>query len=100
MNNIELVKQERERQEKLWGNKFDDKNTANDWVAFVIHYLGYGSYSGRKELYNPEKFKKNLIKAATICIAAADAIDRNGNCAPRHYENLPKSGAKDCGELK
>ena len=93
--NIEKVKQERERQQKLWGNEFDDKNTANDWVSFVIHYLGMGSYSGRGKNYAPQKFKENLIKAATICVAAADAIDRNGDCAPRHYENLPKSGAKE-----
>lgn len=78
----------------LWGIDFDDKNTANDWVAFITYYASTGAYSGRQEKYTPENFRKCLSKAAGLCLAAMLAIDRNGNCAPRHYENLPNSGAK------
>lgn len=91
---IDEVCQERQRQVDLWGNDFDDKNTANDWHAYVSHYLGNATYSGRHEEYSSEKFRENMKKAATICIAAIEAIDRNGDCAPRHYENLLNSGAK------
>lgn len=89
----EEVEEEVSRQLKLWGTSFDDKNTANDWAAYVLYYVGQASYAGRKEKYSPQKFQENLKKAAALCISAIVAIDRNGNCAPRHYEDLPNSGA-------
>lgn len=82
------------RQLELWGTKFDDKNTANDWAAYIMNYVSKATYSGRKEEYSPEKFKENIKKAAAICVSAIAAVERNGDCAPRHYENLPNSGAK------
>ena len=102
MDNLErLVKttddihQEVLRQVELWGTEFDDKNTANDWVSYILYYLGQASYSGRKEQYNPEKFKENMRKAAALCVSAIVAVERNGDCAPRHYEDLPRSGATE-----
>ena len=89
------IKTERERQVKLWGDDFDDKNTANDWAAYVSKYVNEGAYSGRQDKYTPERFREHLLKAATLCVAAVEAIDRNGDCAPRHYEGLPGAGAKD-----
>ncbi|KKN77452.1 hypothetical protein LCGC14_0360110 [marine sediment metagenome] len=77
---------ERNRQDGLWGNDFDDKNTPNDWVAYVNNYLAQGAYDGRSEEYTVEKFRIALVKAATICVAAIEAIDRNGKCADRHYD--------------
>jgi len=82
------------RQEKLWGTEFDDKNTANDWVAYICNYIARGAYAGREEQYTPQRFMENLLKAAALCISAILAIKRNGDCAPRHYEGLPRSGAK------
>lgn len=87
-----------ERQLKLWGTDFDDKNTANDWGQYIIHYLGKATYSGREEEYSPEKFVTNMKKAAGLCISAILAVERNGDCAPRHYEKLPRSGAKEINE--
>ena len=92
------IEKERERQVKLWGNKFDDKNTANDWASYIHNYVSIGVYSGREAKYTPERFREHLIKAATLCVAAVEAIDRNGNCAPRHYEDLPRAGAKEITE--
>ncbi len=89
----EEVEAEVIRQLKLWGTEFDDKNTANDWVAYILYYLAQASYAGRKELYSPQKFQESLKKAASLCISAIVAVDRNGDCAPRHYEKLPNSGA-------
>lgn len=77
---------ERQRQHNLWGNDFDDKNTANDWVAYICRYVSEGAYDGRKAQYTSERFRKHLVKAATICVAAIEAIDRNGDCAKRHYD--------------
>ena len=90
---VEDIEGETFNQLKLWGTDFDDKNTANDWVAYITNYLASGAYSGRKELYTPEKFKGALVKAAALCVSAIASINRNGDCAPRHYEDLPNSGA-------
>ncbi|MCK5615822.1 hypothetical protein KAR91_78890 [Candidatus Pacearchaeota archaeon] len=97
----EQIFSERNRQQQLWGNDFDDKNTANDWVAYIGNYVNLAAYSGREAKYTPARFRENLIKAATLCIAAIEAVDRNGDCAPRHYEGLPGAGAKKIeGEQK
>ena len=88
------IKTERGRQTKLWGDDFDDKNTANDWAAYISNYVNSGAYSGRQNKYTSERFRKHLLEAATLCVAAVDAIDRNGDCAPRHYEGLPGAGSK------
>lgn len=92
------IEKERQRQVKLWGDDFDDKNTANDWVAYIGNYVNLGAYSGREAKYTPARFRENLVKAATLCIAAIEAIDRNGDCASRHYEKLPRAGAKEITE--
>lgn len=82
-----------ERAVELWGFNFDDKNTANDWTAYICYYVTSGAYSGRQEAYTPKKFREHLAKAAGLCLAGMLAIDRNSDCAPRHYENLPNAGA-------
>jgi hypothetical protein len=79
---------------EMWGTEFDDKNTANDWAAYICRYVADGAYSGRQNQYSPERFYENLAKAAGLCLAAMAAIKRNGDCAPRHYEGLPNAGAK------
>lgn len=88
------IEKERVRQRDLWGNDFDDKNTANDWAAYISNWVNVGAYSRRLEQFTSERFREHLIKAAALCIAAIEAIDRNGQCAPRHYEALKNAGAK------
>lgn len=83
LNEINL---ERQRQNGLWGDDFDDKNTPNDWVAYITNYVSVGAYDGHEEHYTLGNFRRCLVKAATICVAAIEAIDRNGKCADRHYD--------------
>lgn len=88
------ISAERDRQDGLWGNDFDDKNTPNDWVAYICNYVTTGAYDGRKKEYTPEKFREHLIKAATICVAAIETINRNGKCADRHYDEKEKENGE------
>lgn len=82
MSVVQEVVQERLYQDKQWGTKFDDKNTANDWVAYISHYC-----SKATELpWNPKIWRKNMVKAATLAIAAIEAFDRNSGLPPRHYD--------------
>lgn len=82
------VDAERERQQKIWGNDFDDLNTANDWVAYICRYIGEGAYNGREKKFTVARFRDFLVRAAAICCAAVETIDRNGGkLIHRHYDH-------------
>lgn len=86
---IEVILCERLRQDQLWGDEFDQKNTANDWHAYVAHYLTLAMRSSAQD------YVVNMVKACGLCQAAVLMIDLHGSCAPRHYEDLPSSGAAE-----
>jgi len=91
-DDIDVVLQERLRQDKIWGDDFDRMNTANDWHAYISHYLA-------KALRPNQNYAENMVKASGIAQAAILMVDRYGAPAPRHYENLPGAGAtcEKCG---
>jgi hypothetical protein len=75
---FDCVRAERQRQIDLWGDRFDDNNTINDWVAYICEYAGKAAHSE-----NPSE----LIKVAALAIAAVEAYHRNNNkFPPRHWE--------------
>lgn len=80
---LEDIRSEREYQVGKWGNGFDDKNTANDWVTYITMY----ATAGARMDASPEDFRAAMVKVATLAVAALEAIDRNeGKTAPRHYD--------------
>ena len=84
---LKEIDDERARQDTHWGNEFDDKNTPNDWVSYIVRYVAEGAYSGRSNQYTPERFRGHLIKAAALCVAAIETMDRRGgDLAARHYD--------------
>ena len=75
---FQAISAERDYQDGKWGTEFDDKNTANDWVAYIASYLG-------KAVTNPwngEQFRKALIKVAALCVAILERED----FPKRHYD--------------
>jgi len=77
------IKREREYQNYKWGNEFDDKNTSNDWIAYIAAYLGQVWTCP----FNAEEYRKNLIKVAALAVAAVETYDRlNGEIAKTHYD--------------
>ena len=68
---------------KTWGEDFDEKNTLNDWVAYITKYTG--NAIDFLNVGNPEQQKLKLIKAANLAINAAAHIEA-GKVAPRHYD--------------
>jgi hypothetical protein len=90
----DVILRERLRQQKLWGTEFDRKNTANDWHAYVGHYIAKAIRG------NTQEFETNMVKACGICQGAILIVDLFGGPAPRHYENLPGAGAhcEHCGQ--
>ena len=67
-----------------WGEDFDAKNTANDWVACVVIELNKSNLANE-----PEKALNGLVKVATLGYAGAIASIRLGGPAPRHYDAPP-----------
>lgn len=66
-----------------WGKIFDDKNTPNDWIAYITKYAGQAVTLP----WNSDTFRSQLIKTAGLCISAVEALDRNNNkLAKRHYD--------------
>lgn len=77
------IMRERAYQQERWGDEFDSKNTANDWLAYIGGYLGRALTMP----WNPAQFRVGLVKVATLCVAAIEWCDRTGGeMPPRHYD--------------
>ena len=79
---IESIRDERERQERLMTNddgtpcdESDKGNTANDWAAIVLSYVGRAAKTWRNAREG-EPFRANMVKAAATCLAAIEAFDK------------------------
>lgn len=65
----EEIKKERDYQDTQWGTSFDDKNTTEQWVFYIIGYLG--------NLYRERQpFRTVMLKVAALAIASIEAHDR------------------------
>ena len=68
-----------------WSKEFDDKNTLNDWLAYIVMYASDAAKMG---VSADESYKK-LIKAANLCMLAATKVrgdTPHGGLSPRHYD--------------
>lgn len=82
-NILNEIRKEREYQQGRWGDKFDSKNTANDWVAYIAKYVGQAVTLP----WDATRFRQQLIKVAILCVAAIEWVDRtNGELPKRHYD--------------
>lgn len=65
----------------VWGDEFDDKNTANDWVAYIAKYTGQAVTLP----FDRERFEEQMKKVAGLAVSAI-AASRRGGPAKRHYD--------------
>jgi len=77
------INSELEYSNKKWGTEFDNKNTSNDWVAYITHQVGKAVTLS----LNRYEFEVRMKKVAGLAISAIEASRRNGGPAPRHYDN-------------
>lgn len=77
---FEEIRKERERQDGKFGETFDAKNTANDWAAYINHYMPTGFHTTTPE------FERKMVQIAAIAVAAIQASRRNDGPAKRHYD--------------
>lgn len=87
---LEEIRVERKYQDGEWGTEFDDNNTLNDWVTYIAIYTGRAA--GMETL--PEDQRVYMLKVAALAIAAIESFDRNGQFAPRHYEDRVPAGTR------
>lgn len=86
---------ERIRQDKMWGTAFDDKNTLNDWATYFAGYAYKASPLKKDDAHS----RAELVKLATMAVAAIEAHDRNGGFPARHYD-VPQKGTQSSGDEK
>lgn len=75
---------ERERQTARWGNAFDDRNSPNDWVAYITEYAGKAAASSNS--FDKPNFKRCMIQIAALATAAVEALERNNGMPSRHFD--------------
>ena len=67
--------QERRKQEQSWGNDHDDRHTGSEWVWLLSLYLGRLSQGIVST--SVDDVQVNLVKIASLCMAAYEASVRN-----------------------
>lgn len=86
------IVKEREYQDSRFGTEFDNKNTANDWLAYISHYAASACRSCTvPDTVSPpfdekKHFEEMMLKVATLAVAAIQTSQRNNGPAPRHYD--------------
>lgn len=73
---LQEVLDERERQGAKGASiDFDDKNTEQDWIAFLLYYISLGA---TKRLWKDpgRPFRQAMIIVAALAVAAVEWCDR------------------------
>lgn len=65
------IDEEREYQQEKFGH-LDETNTAYNWAAYISHYATR-HLIGDPKLVSEEEFKKDMIKVASLAVAALEA---------------------------
>ncbi len=75
---FELIDAERNYQDGKWGTSFDNRNTPNDWVAYITAYAGKAVTLP----WDAAKFRTSILKVAALAVAV---LERE-SYEPRHYD--------------
>jgi hypothetical protein len=81
---FDAINSERNYQDSKWGTNFDDKNSINDWGTYINIYLAKATNMGE----TAEVQEENLLKVASLAVAALETFYRNNGFAPRHYDPI------------
>ncbi len=79
---VEELLAEVERTANIGTNINDDTSTKNDWVAYVIAYLGRAADKVFRNQRENQDYRANLIKAGGLIISALVANDIKENSDP------------------
>jgi len=81
---LRAIREERERQVNKCRHGgdtelFDKSNSQNDWVAYIIAYLGRASAKCSRNKKEGQTFRLNMIKVAALALAALESYELK-NC--------------------
>lgn len=79
---LDEVASERHYQRERSGDAFDDKNTSNDWISYIVRYASNACSSSTTK----EEFEIAMIEVAAIAVAAVETSRRNNGLPVRHYD--------------
>ena len=80
-NILDEILQERKRQIDACQhggdtNQFDKGNSQNDWIAYLNAYIGRAADKVHRNEVEGQTFRRNIVKAAALCLAAVEAHDK------------------------
>ena len=71
---IEEILAEREYQDHKWGGPdHDDDHLGHDWMSYITKHLGKAMSCP----WDGKKFRDQMVKVASLAVAAAEWYDRN-----------------------
>ncbi|WP_437309945.1 hypothetical protein [Sorangium sp. So ce388] len=74
MSVYDEIAAERAVQDAKWGGRdADDRNTPNDWIAYIAGHAGR-AWSSPLDLAT---YRKQLIRVAALAVAAVESLDRH-----------------------
>lgn len=74
MNIYDEIKQERAKQDKIWGGSAnEDSHSEESWSAILTHELGQACFHDD----DSAKFRQQMVKVASVAVAAIEAMDRS-----------------------
>lgn len=95
MSILEEIKNERARQDAMWGHEIDDtKNTPWMWAAYIAQYATkwmVGSFTPF-ERTTVDGFRTCMVKVAAIAVAAIESLDRQRAKGGAFYEKEAVNG--------
>ena len=75
-NIVEEIKTEVNRALGSLPEGYEDKNTDNDYIAYINAYTGRAARGVLRNERDEQDFRSNMIKAAGLCISAIVAHDK------------------------
>ena len=86
MNDIvkDIVEERLSQKQRVIGrtsaDEFDNTNSQNDWVSYIVAYAGRASAGVRRNAREGWNFRSNMVKVAALALAAIEAHDiKEGN---------------------
>lgn len=90
----QAITEERDRQDKMWGEDNDDKNTYNDWASFIGAYATEAAGILNRET-SPAAFEKGMVQVAALAVAAIESSRRNTQRKAEELDKEIKEAARE-----
>lgn len=70
------IETERQQYAAEYPSEHDDRNTPWHWVGLLTRLLGVSLPHDRRETFDPQRWRKALVRCIALLVAALEAHDR------------------------